>query len=148
MMQDCSFHSFSKGCMIATLSLYRGEIRLPSRDEVVEERRQLTRLINGDAFFPLKSWPKETRLIFWEKKPMAYTETFKLVLFLIGNSCEPSLIRRWTMLARHWAESTTKAEKRARQVDFVLNNADQNSHLRFYFDIDYNKLLYLNGLPK
>ena len=66
-MQDCSFHSFSKGCIVATLSLYRGEIRLLSRDEVVEERRQLTRLINGDAFFPLKSWPKETRLIFWEK---------------------------------------------------------------------------------
>ena len=79
---------------------------------------------------------------------MAYTETFKLVLFLIGNGCEPSLIRRWTMLALHWAESTTKAEKRARQVDFVLNNSDQNSHLRFYFDVDYNKLLYLNGLPK
>ena len=66
-MQGCSFHSFSKGCMIATSSLYRGEIRLLSRDEVVEERRQLTRLINEDAFFPLKSWPKETRLIFWEK---------------------------------------------------------------------------------
>ena len=48
----------------------------------------------------------------------------------------------------HWADSTTKAEKRARQVDFVLNNADQNSHLRFYFDVDYNDLLYLNGLPK
>ena len=64
MMQDCSFHSFSKGSMIATLSLYRGEIRLLSRDEVVEERRQLTRLINRDAFFPLKSWPKETQLIF------------------------------------------------------------------------------------
>ena len=147
MLQDCSFHSFSKGCMIATLSLYRGEIRLLSRAEVVEERRQLTRLINGDAFLPLKSRPKETRLISW-KKPMAYTETFKLVLFLIGNGCEPSLIRRWTMLAQHWAESTTKAEKRARHVDFVLNNADQNSHLRFYFDVDYNKLLYLNGLPK
>ena len=67
-MQDCSFHSFSKGCMIATLSLYRGEIRLLSRAEVVEERRQLTRLINGDAFFPLKSWPKETWLICWKNQ--------------------------------------------------------------------------------
>ena len=51
---------------------------------------------------------------------MAYTEKFKLVLFFIGNGCETSLIRRWTMLAQLWEESTTKAEKGARQVDFVL----------------------------
>ena len=54
---------------------------------------------------------------------MGDTETFKLVLFLIGNGCEPTLIRRWIMLAQHWADSTVKAEKRARKVDFVLNNA-------------------------
>ena len=132
---------------MAALRLYREETRLLSRAEVVEERRQLTRVIDGDAFFPLKSWPKEMRLIFW-RKPMGDTETFKLVLFLIGNGCEPTLIRRWIMLAQHWADSTVKAEKRARQVDFVLNNAEQKSHLWFYFDVDYNKLLYLNGLPK
>ena len=73
---------------------------------------------------------------------MGDTETFKLILLLIGNSCEPSLIRRWTMMA----ESTTKAEKRARHVEVFLNNADQKSHLWFYFDVYYNKLLYLNGL--
>ena len=50
---------------MATLRLYREETRLLSRAEVVEERRQLTRVIDGDAFFPLKSWPKEMRLIFW-----------------------------------------------------------------------------------
>ena len=63
-----------------------------------------------------------------ETEPMGDTETFKLVLFLNGNGCEPSLIRRWIMLAQHWAESTTKAEKRARQVDFVRNNPDEKSH--------------------
>ena len=56
---------------------------------------------------------------------MGDTETLKLVLFLIGNGCEPTLIRRWIMLAQHWADSTVKAEKRARKVDFVLNNAEQ-----------------------
>ena len=72
------------------------EIRLLSPAEVVEERRQLTRLIHGEAFSPLKSWPKEMRLIFW-KKPMCDTETFKLILFVIDNGYEPSPIR-WTML--------------------------------------------------
>ena len=61
----------------------------------MEERRQLAKG-NGN----------------W-KKTMGDTETFKLVLFLNGNGCEPNLIRRWIMLAQHWAETTTKAEKRA-----------------------------------
>ena len=77
---------------MATLSLSREETRLLSRAEVVEERRK-ARIIDGDAFFPLKSWPKEMRLIFW-RKPIGDTETFKLALFLIGNGCEPRLIRR------------------------------------------------------
>ena len=40
---------------MATFRLYREETCLLSRAEVVEERRQLTRVIDGDAFFPLKS---------------------------------------------------------------------------------------------
>ena len=84
---------------MATLSLYRGEIHLLSQAEVVEEIMQLTRLIDGDVF-PLKSCLKEMQLIIW-KKQMGDTETFKLVLFLISNGCEPSLIRRWTKLVQH-----------------------------------------------
>lgn len=33
-------------------------------------------------------------------------------------------------------------------MDFILNNMDQKSGTWFYFDIDYGKWLYLNGLPK
>ena len=124
---------------MATLSLYRGEIRLLSRAEVVEERRQL-----ASRLLPIKIVGKGNAPHILEKT-MGDTETFKLVLFLNGNGCEPNLIRRWIMLAQHWAETTTKAEKRARQVDFVLNNTDQKSHPWFYFDVDYNKLLYLNA---
>ena len=43
----------------------------------MEERRQLTRLIEGDAFFPLKSWLEEIRLTFC-KKPMGGTEKFQV----------------------------------------------------------------------
>ena len=127
MMQGCSFHSaLFKRMHDVMLSPFQGEICSLSQAEVVEERRQLTRLIDGDIFFPLKSWPKEMRLIFWQK-PMGDTEMFKLVLFLIGNSCEPSLIRRQTTLAHHSAESTTKAEKRARKVDLVLKRPEKPS---------------------
>jgi len=65
--------------------------------EVVERRREIMKIIDGDAFFPQKSWPKDMKLIFW-KKPMKDEETFKLVLFLIGNSSSPDLIRRWIVL--------------------------------------------------
>ena len=40
---------------MVTLSLYRGEIRLLSRAEVVGERRQLTRLMNSRGrILPIK----------------------------------------------------------------------------------------------
>jgi len=114
--------------------------------EVVERRRELMKIIDGDAFFPLKSWPKEMKLIVWNK-PMKDEETFKLLLFLIGNGCSPDLFRRWIVLAQYWATSWQRAKKRARQVDFVLNNVDQKRNSWFYFGIDYYRQLYLNGLP-
>ena len=93
------------------------------KEEIVQERKELFKFINGDAFFPLSSWPKDMQLIFW-KKPMGDEESFKVLLFFIGNGGGPTLISRWIMLAQFWAESQQKAEKRARQVDFDLNNAD------------------------
>ena len=132
---------------MASVQSYRGEIRYLSMKEVVERRRELMKIIDGDAFFPLKSWPKEMKLIFW-KKPMKGKETFKLLLFLIGNGCSPDLIRRLIVLAQYWANSWQRAEKRAPQVDYVLNNVDQKRNSWFYFDIEYNRQLYLNGLPK
>ena len=37
---------------------------------------------------------------------------------------------------------------RARQVDFIFMNEDTKKDKWFYFDVDYNKFLLLNGLPK
>ena len=49
---------------MASDQLYREEIRYLSMREVVERRRELMKIIDGDAFFPLKSWPKDMKLIF------------------------------------------------------------------------------------
>ena len=35
-----------------------------SRNEVVQERKELFRNINDDAFFPIKSWPADMKMIF------------------------------------------------------------------------------------
>ena len=118
-----SVHGYTISWNMAMISMYREEIRLLSRQEVVEERKQLFRLLNGDAFFPDKSWPKDTRLIFW-KKPKGDKETFKLLLFFHGNGCNPEIISRWILLAQSWASSRATAEKRARQIQFVNDNID------------------------
>ena len=85
--------------------------------------------------------------VFW-KKPMGDTDTFKLALFFIGYGRALTLFTEWILLAQYWADSPQKAEKRACQIDFVVNNADRQNKKWFYFDVDYNKLLPLNGLPK
>ena len=53
---------------------YRETIRYLSKVEVIAERRELFGIINGDAFFPLSSWPIDLRLAFW-KKPIGDRET-------------------------------------------------------------------------
>ena len=122
---------------MATLNEYRSKFRLLSKHEVITERRKLFETINGDAFFPLKAWPKEYQRIFWAK-PIGDKDTFKLMLFC--------LIMDWIILSQSWLPC--KAEKRARQLDFILNNVDVKRNIWFYFDLDYDKWLYLNGLPK
>jgi len=93
---------------------------------------------------PIRSWPKEMKMVFWQK-PIGDKDTFKLTLFLLGNGCSLNLVWKWILLSQSWAPE--KAEKRARQLDFVMNNADQKRSTWFYHNIGYNKLLYLNGLP-
>ena len=136
---------FDKYWVMSALREYRETIRYLSKKEVSQERAELFKILNGDAFFPLKTWPDEMKMVFWQK-PIGDKETFKLALFLLGNGCSPYLITKWIFLSQSWAPH--KAEKRARQLDFVLNNADQKRSTWFYHDLDYNKLLYLNGLPK
>ena len=79
-------------------------------------------------------------------KPIGDVGTFKLMLFVLGNGCSPNLMLRWILTSQTW--SPEKAEKRARQIDFILNNEDGKRKQWFYFDLDHGKLLYLNGLPK
>ena len=66
------------------------------------------------------------------------------MMFCLGNGCAPQLITHWIILSQSWLPM--KAEKRARQLDFILNNVDAKRNTWFYFDLDYGKWLHLNGL--
>ena len=110
-------------------SLVSMHLRDLSRTSIIQQRLQLFNSFNGDAFYPLSVWPQEFKLIFW-KKPISDKDTFKLFLFLIGNGCSPSLISHWILTSQHWI-TDKKAQKRARQLDFLLSNMDSKSHIWF-----------------
>ena len=132
-------------CKMTTLKEYKDKIRFLSKGQIVEKRREIFNIINGDAFFLLKAWPQDMIKIFWSK-PQTDIQTFKLMLFCLGDGCAPSLITEWILLSQMWMPE--KAEKQAKQMDSILANMDRKMKTWFYYDIDYGKWLYLNGLPR
>ena len=71
---------------MSALREYRETIRYQNRKEVSQERAELFKILNGDAFFPLKTWPDEMKMVFWHK-PIGDKVTLKLAPFLLGNGC-------------------------------------------------------------
>ena len=128
----------------STLYFYQHHLRNLFRTSIIQQRLQLFNSFNGDAFYPLSVWPQEFKpLIFW-KKTISDKDTFKLILFLIGSGCSTHLTSHWILTSQHWTRDK-KAEKRARQLDFLLSNMDNKSHIWFYFDLHCEERLYLNG---
>ena len=52
---------------MAAIQEYCTRICFLSRNGVVQERKELFRNINDDAFFLIKSWPADIKMIFWRK---------------------------------------------------------------------------------
>jgi len=92
-----------------------------------ERRREIMKIIDGDAFFPLKSWPKVMKLIFLEETNERRRNLQARALpgrkWLLARF-DPALDRAGPVQL-YWATPWQRAEKRARQVDYVLNNVDQ-----------------------
>ena len=99
-----------------------------SKKDIVEKRHEVYHLLNGYVFYPSKNWPKGTLSIFW-KKPIGDLNTFKLMLFFIGNGCLPHVISEWIVFSSlYWAEPT-KWDKRKRQIDFISRHIDTKRHI-------------------
>ena len=64
-----------------------------------------------------------------------------LMLFAEGNGCSPDLMRTWTLLSQAWNDVKT-AEKRSRQMDFIVNTLERKTASWFYFDISYANSCY------
>ena len=91
----------------------------------------------------MKEWPESLKRVFW-KKPTSDSDSFKVVLFLIGNGLEPKLAAEWIMLSQY----QEKMKKRARQMDFIIANLQAKKREWFYFDIYHGRLVLLNGTFK
>ena len=104
-----------------------------SRASLIEKRRNLLTLLNGDVFYPLSTWPHDIQQLFWEKS-IGDEGTFKLMLFFMGNGCSPNIITEWILTSQHWA-TLRKRDKRERQIDFISNNLDTKANIWFYYDI-------------
>ena len=100
-----------------------------SRQQIANERLQPFYLLKGDLFFSIQTWPTKILQFFW-KKPTRDNDTFKLLLFFIGNGCSPEKRAKWILTSQYWA-SHTKGEKRARQIDFIGLEAAYGSILIF-----------------
>ena len=126
---------------------YNNEMKYFDRQKIVEERKEIFKLLDGDVFYDMKRWPNDVEKIFWQK-PMSDTNTFKVVLFFVGNGCPPELINKWIMLSQHWSSPSSKCLKRARQLDYMNGKLDVNGNKWFYFDLHIGRLVYLNGTLK
>ena len=58
-------------------------LRRRSRSNNHFHRASLVKMINGDIFYPFKSWPTGYKTLFF-KSPLKDAETFRLLLFLTG----------------------------------------------------------------
>ena len=107
---------------------YIGIRNLP-RSRLIDKRGNLLTLLNGDAFYPLSTWPEDIQRLFW-KKPIGDTDTFKLMLFFQGNGCSKHLITEWILSSQHWL-TQQKGIKRARQINFINSNLNPKANIWF-----------------
>lgn len=52
---------------MTALREHRETMRYLSFRKIVQERTELFKVINGDAFFPIKTWQEDMRETFWQK---------------------------------------------------------------------------------
>jgi len=131
---------------LEALKTYFQKISTYSKKEISEERDDLYKLINGDVFYDLKSWPAGLKRLFW-KKPTSDVETFQLMLFLYGNGCEMELAEKWIVSSLAWCENNSYSRKRLYQINWIYSSLEgRNYNSKWYFfDIHKGYYIFLDG---
>ena len=110
-------------------------------------RWSLQKSLNGEAFYPIHAWPLKIQLMF-SNTPLSDSQTFQLLLFLYGNGCPPSLCIEYLCTSYFYAPR--KALKRLYQIKWICANFTNKRHIWYYFDMEAETYMYLNGteLPR
>ena len=116
-----------------------------SRVEISEKRKSLLSEIDGDLFYSINLWPKKIERIFWNK-PISDQETFVLLIFLVENGCPPCLARQWILTSTFWDKA--KTSRRHQQIEWILENRSKKINTWFYFDLHFQKYVYLDGTDR
>ena len=111
-----------------------------------KDRHQLFEVINGDAFFPLKVWPRNIIRNFW-CKPMRDKQVFSLFIFFIGNGGSPIIIAEW-IISSLFGRPEKEIKKRLCQLSWINENRRNKEHIWYYFDLMHKRQLYLSGNVK
>ena len=133
--------------MESMLHWFQNKMKMLDKKTVADKRRDLLKLLDGDVFYSINRWPRVIEQVFW-KKPMSDVEVLKTLLFFLGNGCPPSFISQWIMLSQYWSFCEEKCLKRARQIDFIVNNVENNLNKWYYFYLHVGRQLYFNGTVK
>ena len=101
-----------------------------TRARLIDKRRHLLTLLNGDEFYPISSWPRDIQLLFWKNRLETLTLSswwcYSWVMTVHLNSLLDSHISTL---------GYTKGEKRARRINFITKNLNSKSNIWFYYDI-------------
>ena len=127
---------FSATEIFNTSTLYTGS----TKAKINPKKKEFTYSVKWRCFLPIIHLATNIQQLFW-KKPIGNTDTFKLMLFFLGNGCSKHLIPEWILTSQHWT-TLQKRIQRTRQKDFVNNNLDSNANISgsivmFIIPLDY-----------
>ena len=108
-------------------------------------RHEIYSTLDGDCFYPNHTWPQHIRNHIWDT-PTSDEQTFKIILFFIGNGCSPFIIYHWILASYH--QHHDKLAKRINQISWIYRNLASHSNRWYFHHIDSRQSMFLNGRPK
>ena len=110
-----------------------------SPTNILPTRANLNRLLNGNVFYPIYTWPLKIQLLY-TNTPLSDQNTFKILVFMYGNGCPPETLLKYLCTSYYYG--IDKLPKRLYQIKWILKNFTSKSHAWYYFDIHNQEILY------
>ena len=118
-----------------------------SPERLIKMRHELVNDLDGKVMVPLCRWPKYIRKLIFQRTALGDTETFKLLLFFLGNGFSPMLAADFVLssyaLDRR-QDYQRRILKRIEQLNWINKNKENHPEWT-YFDLMKCKILHLSG---